>query len=69
MITDTEAWDLTRAIEDAVGSLEDLTRGEFLELAKIAVDSGVIDIFSCKMCYKKVFCIIVTSDRILHRQT
>ena len=54
VLTETEEWDLTRAIVDAVGSLEDLTRGEFLELAKIAVDSGVIDVFSCKFCYKKV---------------
>ena len=34
------------------GIWREMTRGEFLELAKIAEECGVIDRLSCKICYR-----------------
>ena len=60
VLTKYEAEQLTKAVVNEVfwtekkclQDNEDLTRGEFLELAKIAQESGVIDKESCKKCFK-----------------
>ena len=41
-------WKETKGLQ----KIEDLTRGEFLELAKIAQESGLIDEVTCEICYK-----------------
>ena len=50
-IKDKAIWNELERLQKIV----DLTRGEFLELAKIAQESGVIDEESCKKCFKVFF--------------
>ena len=50
-IKDKAIWKELECLQKIV----DLTRGEFLELAKIAQESGVIDNESCKKCFKVFF--------------
>lgn len=60
-IKDKAIWNELECLQ----KIGDLTRGEFVELAKIAQESGVIDEESCKKCFK-VFFSKVDLDKHMH---